>query len=99
MNRFDAAACAFISRNRSAHRLPEGGLSISVSQPDDIVLTAFYSPSEHQVAQSVTRAKNGCTVDQPVFRTIPVEGGIEAAKRLAEDLAISDMRAILDRAH
>lgn len=99
MNRFDAAAYAFISRDRSAHRLPEGGLTVSVSHSDDTMLTAFYSPTEHQVAQSITRSQNGCTVDQPVFRTIPVDGGIEAAKRLAEDLAIADMRAILDRAH
>lgn len=99
MNKFDATACTFVSeRNRTAFRLPDGGFVVKVAQPDGVVITSFYGASETKVAQSVTRSRNGFTVDEPLMRTMLVEGGLQAAMETAEALAVADMQAIMARA-
>lgn len=93
MNRFDSVACSFVSHGRNAHRLPEGGLIVEVAQGEEVV-TAFYSPTETQVVQTVSRSHNGATIDEPQMRTIAADN-LDAAKRMAEDLAIRDMKRLM----
>lgn len=93
MNRFDAVACSFVGYGRNAYRLPEGALVVEMFQ-GDVVATNFYNPTECHVAHSVSRSINDATIDDPVITIIPAES-LEAAKQIAEDLAVREMESLL----